>query len=246
MANIVTNNIDIVCDDVAILSDIMEKYTTNGCLDFRKIEPIPDELHIPEPFSSILVKALSDYLSIINPHNKKYQDDPLRQKYPAVTCDEMQNILNKLRHYGDPGLIEILQIDLTPFQAKVHLENVLLDHDLHEWIPTAFKSIENWIDWGKAYVDNINRYGVPNSTMWAKRYWGTEGCGKTISKCVIVGSSVLTTRIETRWDPPHEILTELSRLCPDCIIYNKYKSEFWRGYVHAVYQGGTMSDDIKI
>ena len=246
MANIVINNIDIGCGDTEVLHEIMEKYTTNGGLDFNKIRPIPDELHIPEPFSTILVKALSDYLSIINPHNKKYQDDPLRQKYPAVTCDEMQNILNKLGRYGDPGLIEILQIDLTPSQTKVHLEEVLLNHDFDEWIPTAFKSIEDWIDWGKAYVDNINKYGVPNSTMWAKRYWGTEGCGKTTSKCKIVSNVVLTTRIETRWDPPHVILTELSRLCPDCIIYNKYKSEFWRGYVQAVYQGGTMTDDIKI
>lgn len=252
MANIVINNIDIVCDDVTVLSDIIEKYTTNGCLDFNKIEPIPDELHIPEPFSSLLVKALSDYLSIINPHNKKYQDDPLRQKYPAVTCDEMQNILNKLGRYGDPGLIEILQIDLTPFQAKVHLEEVLLNRDFDEWIPTAFKSIENWIDWGKAYVDNINRYGVPNSNMWAKRYWGTEGCGKTTSKCKIVSNvlltrNALTTRIETRWDPPHKILMELSLLYyPECTIYNKYKSEFWRGYVQAIYHGGEINDDVKI
>lgn len=252
MANIVINNIDIACDDVAILTDIMEKYTTNGCLDFNKIEPIPDELHIPEPFSSILVRALSDYLSIINPRNKKYQDDPLRQKYPAVTCDEMQNILNKLRRYGDPGLIEILQIDLTPFQAKVHLEDVLLNPDFGEWVnPTAVESIENWIEWGKAYVDNIDRYGVPNSTMWAKRYWGTEGCGTTTSKCKIVSNvlttcNVLTTRIQTRWDPPHKILMTLSMEYPTIRIYNKYKSEFWRGYLQAIYYGGTMADDIKI
>lgn len=245
MANIVINNIDIVCDDVTVLNDIMEKYTTNGALDFNKIEPIPEELHIPEPFSSILVRALSDYLSIINPRNKKYQDDPLRQKYPAVTCDEMQNILNKLRRYGDPGLIEILQIDLTPLQAKVHLEDVLLNRDFDEWIPAAFKSIENWIEWGKAYVDNIYKYGAPNSNMWAKRYWGTEGCGTTTSKCKIVGN-VLTTRIQTRWDPPHKILMALSRLYPDCRIFNKYKSEFWRGYVQAVYNGGAITDDIKI
>lgn len=250
MANIVTNNIDIVCDDVAILSDIMEKYTTNGCLDFNKIEPIPDELHIPEPFSSILVKALSDYLSIINPHNKKYQDDPLRQKYPAVTCDEMQNILNKLRHYGDPGLIEILRIDSTPMLAKAHLADAL--NDEYPWLPSQIKTIEDWIEWGKAYVDNIDRYGAPNSTMWAKRYWGTEGLGTTISKCKIVSNvlttrNALTTRIETRWDPPHKALRVLSLLLyPDCIIYNKYKSEFWRGYVQAVYHGGEIHDDVKI
>ena len=245
MANIVTNNIDIVCDDVTVLNDIMDKYTTKGALDFNKICPIPDELHIPEPFSSILVKALSDYLSIINPHNKKYQDDPLRQKYPAVTCDEMQDILNKLKRYGDPGLIDILQIDLTPLQAEVHLKDILLNYDLHEWIPTPFKSIENWIDWGKAYVDNIYRYGVPNSNMWAKRYWGTDGLGKTISECKIVGN-VLTTRIQTRWDPPHKILMALSMEYPTIRIYNKYKSEFWRGYLQAIYYGGTMDDDIKI
>lgn len=245
MANIIINNIDIVCDDAAVLNEIMEKYTTNGELDFNKIEPIPDELHMPEPFSSILVRALSDYLSIINPHNKTYQDDPLRQKYPAVTCDEMQDILNKLKRYGDPGLIEILQIDLTPSQAKVHIEDVLHNRDFDEWIPTAFKSIENWIEWGKAYVDNIHKYGSPNSCMWAKRHWGTEGVGTTTSKCKIVGN-VLTTRIETRWDPPHGILIALSRLYPDCIIYNKYKSEFWRGYVQAVYNGGAITDDIKI
>ena len=245
MANIVTNNIDIVCDDATLLNEIMEKYTTKGALDFNKICPIPDELHIPEPFSSILVKALSDYLSIINPHNKKYQDDPLRQKYPAVTCDKMQDILNYLRRYGDPGLIEILQIDLTPLQAEVHLKDILLNYDLHECIPTPFKSIENWIDWGKAYVDNIYRYGVPNSNMWAKRYWGTDGLGKTISECKIVGN-VLTTRIQTRWDPPHKILMALSMEYPTIRIYNKYKSEFWRGYLQAIYYGGTMDDDIKI
>lgn len=245
MANIVTNNIDIVCDDVTVLNEIMEKYTTKGSLDFNKIAPIPDELHIPEPFSSILVKALSDYLSIINPRNKKYQDDPLRQKYPAVSFDEMQDILNKLKRYGDPGLIEILQIDLMPLQAEVHLKEVLLDYDLHEWIPTAFESIENWIEWGKAYIDNIYKYGVPNSNMWAKRYWGTEGLGTTISECKIVGN-VLTTRIQTRWDPPHKILMTLSMEYPTISIYNKYKSEFWRGYLQAIYYGGTMADDIKI
>ena len=248
MANIVTNNIDIVCDDNdgVVLNEIMEKYTTNGGLDFRKIEPIPDELHIPEPFSSILVKALSDYLSIINPHNKKYKDDPLHQKYPTVTCDEMQDILNMLKRYGDPGLIEILQINLTPSQARAHLEDVLLNPELGEWVdPTAVKSIEDWIEWGKAYVDNIYRYGVPNSTMWAKRYWGTEGLGKTISECKIV-DNVLTTRIQTRWDPPHKILMMLSMEYPTIRIFNKYKSEFWRGYLQAVYYGGEMDDDIKI
>ena len=244
MANIIINNIDIGCDDSDVLYEIIDKYTTGGDLDFNKIRPIPDELHIPEPFSSSLVKALSDYLSIINPHNKKYQDDPLRQKYPAVTCDEMQNILNKLRRYGDPGLIEILQIDFTPMFVKTHFEHAL-SRDLI-WIPSTIKTIEDWIDLGKAYVDNISKYGYPNSTMWAKRHWGTEGRGKTTSKCEIVGNDVLTTRIETRWDPPHEILAELSRLCPDCIIYNKYKSEFWRGYVQAVYNGGAITDDIKI
>lgn len=244
MANIIINNIDIGCDDSEVLYEIIDKYTTGGDLDFNKIRPIPDELHVPEPFSSSLVKALSDYLSIINPHNKKYKDDPLRQKYSMVTCDEMQNILNKLGRYGDPGLISILQIDFPPSFVKTHFDHAI-NRDLM-WIPLTIKTMEDWIDWGKAYVDNINKYGVPNSTMWAKRYWGTEGRGKTTSKCVIVGSSVLTTRIETRWDPPHVVLTELSRLCPDCIIYNKYKSEFWRGYIHAVYQGGTMTNDIKI
>ena len=243
MANIIINNIDIVCDDTDVLNEIMDKYITGDSLDFNKIKPIPDELHIPEPFSSSLVKALSDYLSIINQHNKKYKDDPLRHKYPTVTCDEMQNILNKLRRYGDPGLINILQIDLTPKFVTTHFEHAL-SRDLI-WIPLTIKTLEDWIDWGKAYVDNIYKYGTPNSTMWAKRYWGTEGRGTTTSKCKIV-SNVLTTRIETRWDPPHEILMELSRLYPDCIIYNKYKSEFWRGYVQAVYNGGAMTDDIKI
>ena len=145
MANIIINNIDIGCDDSDVLYEIIDKYTTGGDLDFNKIRPIPDELHIPEPFSSSLVKALSDYLSIINPHNKKYQDDPLRQKYPAVTCDEIQNILNKLRRYGDPGLITILQIDFPPTFVKTHFDHAL-SRDLM-WIPLTIKTIEDWIDW---------------------------------------------------------------------------------------------------
>ena len=158
----------------------------------------------------------------------------------------MINMLDMLKRYGDPGLIKILQIDLSPLQAKVHLEDTLLNHDFDEWVnPMDVESIENWIEWGKAYVDNIYRYGAPNSNMWAKRYWGTEGLGKTTSKCKIVGN-VLTTRIQTRWDPPHKILMALSMEYPTISIYNKYKSEFWRGYLQAIYYGGTMADDIKI
>lgn len=243
MANIITNNIDIVCDDATVLNDIMEKYTTNGGLDFNKICPIPDDLHIPEPFSSTLVKALSDYLSIINPRNKKYKDDPFRQKYATASYDEMQDILNKLKRYGDPGLINILRIDSTPMLGKAHLADAL--NDEYPWLPSQIKTIDDWIEWGRSYVVNIYKYGAPNSNMWAERHWGTEGLGTTISECKIV-DDVLTTRIQTRWDPPHKILIALSRLYPDCRIFNKYKSEFWRGYLQAVYYGGEMADDIKI
>lgn len=220
MANTVITEIYIVCNDAAVLNEIMEKYTTNGGLDFNKICPMPEDIKTMPSFSTTVVQAISRYLSIINPNNKAYEGHPLRQKYKMVCKEEMADILEDLKRYGDPGLSSLLQINLPPdpengdiFSEQTFVYGNGCRHlggELHRFI-----------DIGMEYVCNIRNYSVPNAELWMERLWGTRSNAKTVSKCEII-DNVLRTRIETIVEP-RKIIAMLEGKYPTCKIDFDFK-----------------------
>ena len=229
MANTVISEICIVCDDNAVLNEIMDKYTTNGGLDFDKICPMPEDLKDVPSLSTWVVKGISRYLSIINPNNKAYEGHHLRQKYKMVSKEEMAYILEDLKRYGDTGLSSLLQPCLSPQEAE------------GEPLETS-PNFEQFINAGMGYVWNTRNFSVPNADLWMERFWGTRTNAKTISKCEIIDNT-LRTRIETS-EEPRRVIAVLEGKYPTCkILFHFMGMSDASRYMDAAYDAGIFVYD---
>lgn len=201
MPNHVTNILTLSGDENQI-NELLERIKNDkfgiGTISFNKIIPMPESLNIEA--GSCENNSISIYLSAINPINEDY---PGVEKIKADEFAELFNCIKKSVRFSP----EIL-LPLNEAKGKV-LSN---------------KGIEDMMDMGRKYVNNLLEYSAATWYDWRIDNWGTKwDAYGYMDDFEYDGSGNL--EFCTAWSAPHKVIEKLSEMFPDIEIEHKWADE---------------------
>ena len=191
MPNHVTSVITLSGDESrikAMLEAIKNDEVGIGSVDFNKILPMPESLHMTS--GSIEDSAIAVYISAINPINEEYEG------IQKMDVAEFREMLKKL-----PILSQKIDI-LMPENEAINLaENKYRE------------SVRYLVDEGAKYISNLVKYGASTWYDWAVGNWGTKWNAYGYDNGVEMEDGKL--KFLTAWAAPHPIMQKLSEMYPD-------------------------------
>lgn len=182
----------------------MPIYSKEGELDFSKIVSMPEELGAVE--ASTAIWAVTYFLT--------------------ERCTKPRYMLPA----EDLGIIEGL--------AKQELSAKNTEDAFMSSLGTAYGMADAekdaFFEKGRAYTENIRRYGYPSWYEWCIAKWGTKW--NACSTCVTDNDTVTFC---TAWDSPVPVMLKLSGMHPDAMIEHWWADEDkGMNTGHAKYLGG--------
>lgn len=201
MPNHVTSVITLSGDEnriKAMLEAIQNEEYGVGSVDFNKILPMPESLHMTS--GSIEDSAIAVYISAVNPINEEFEG--VKKKDAA----EFREMLKKL-----PVLSKKIDI-LMPENEAINLA----EDRYHE-------SVQYLVDKGEKYVSNLIQYGASTWYDWSIANWGSKdnAYGYTIDRQIDDDQIYCLTA----WTAPHPILQKLSEMYPDITFEHEWADE---------------------
>ena len=201
MPNHVTSVITLSGDESRInsmLEAIKNDEVGVGSVDFNKILPMPESLHMTS--GSIEDSAIAIYISAVNPINEEFEG--VKKK----DVGEFREMLRKL-----PVLPHKIDI-LMPENEAINLaENKYRE------------SVKYLVDQGEKYVSNLVKYGASTWYDWASCNWGTKWNAYGYDNGVEMEDDKL--RFLTAWGAPHLVIQKLSEMYPDIKFEHEWADE---------------------
>ena len=201
MPNHVTSVITLSGDESrlkAMLEQIKNDEVGIGSVDFNKILPMPEALHLTS--GSIESDAIAVYLSAINPINEEFSG------VKKIGADEFREMLKKL-----PSSSKKIDMMMPEKEA------INLSEDRYR------ESLQYLAEKGEKYVSNVLKYGVSTWYDWAVGNWGTKWNAYGYDNGVEMEDSKL--KFLTAWAAPHPILQKLSEMYPDIKFEHEWADE---------------------
>lgn len=201
MPNHVTSVITLSGDESrikAMLEAIQNEEYGVGSVDFNKVLPMPESLHMTS--GSIEDSAIAVYISAINPINEEFEG--VKKKDAA----EFREMLKKL-----PVLSQKIDI-LMPENEAINLAE-----DRYR------ESVKYLVDKGEKYVSNLIQYGASTWYDWAVGNWGTKWNAYGYDNGVEMEDGKL--KFLTAWAAPHPIMQKLSEMYPDIKFEHEWADE---------------------
>lgn len=220
MPNHVTNIITFSGDEEQI-SRVLESIKNDeyglGTISFNKIIPMPESLNMEA--GSIENHSINLYLSAINPMNDVY---PGTEK---MSGDEFVSLWKRLKRnvrFSPEALIPLNEADSRTMPGK---------------------SVDVMLAMGKAYVDNLLKYGAATWYDWRIENWDTKWDAYGFDKDhEYDGSGVI--RFCTAWAAPHKVIGKLSEMFPEMEVEHKWADEdIGHNCGRHIYQGGERIEE---
>ncbi|MBR0511024.1 MAG: hypothetical protein IJJ81_00430 [Ruminococcus sp.] len=182
----------------AMLEQIKNDEVGIGSVDFNKILPMPEALHMTS--GSIENDAITVYLSAVNPINEEFSGI---KKLGAAEFSEMLKKLPSSSKKIDMMMPEKEAINLSKDRYRESLQYIA--------------------EKGEKYVSNVLKYGVSTWYDWAVGNWGTKWNAYGYDNSVEMEDHKL--KFLTAWAAPHPILQKLSEMYPDIKFEHEWADE---------------------
>ncbi len=199
MANWVKNKVKITGpdEDVEMIFDLLTKDFL-----FSRILPIPEEVNLVS--GTVTDEAIRAYMATV------------------VDEDQKQDFIEK---YGAGSLKRMR--DEYPSQFSFHtLKQVAAekDHGLVFDAETDPGGLQDYILYGKQYVENLFKYGARTWYDWCIKNWGTKWPARDV-EFVDKGHGFVRYAFETAWDPPVGIFEIILKQFPTLRLDIQYADE---------------------
>jgi len=182
----------------AMLEAIQNDEVGVGSVDFNKILPMPESLHMTS--GSIEDSAIAVYISAVNPINEEFEGV---QKKDVAEFREMLRKLPVLPHKIDILMPENEAINLAENKYR--------------------ESVKYLVDEGEKYVSNLVKYGASTWYDWATGNWGTKWNAYGYDNGVEMEDGKL--KFLTAWAAPHPVIQKLSEMYPDIKFEHEWADE---------------------
>ena len=167
-----------------------------GTIDFQKIIPMPDSLHIVS--GSQTTEGINLYLTLINPSVNYYGD-----KLHKMDEVELYKLYTKIKGIHSIGKYE-------PHLSISEIEEY-----------RSAKQESKLLKLGKTAVENVINYGYPTWYEWRIVNWGTKWNGYDYS----YNEEDSVMGFQTAWSAPHPIIAKLAQTFPDVTISHQWADE---------------------
>lgn len=215
MPNHIINYLIINANDLLVKQIRKFIASDEGEIDFNKIYPMPETLNIED--GSNMDYAISYFLSAINPYNEEY---PIEKK-EYEKYKEIANKTGRQRFFQRVYSDNLKYKDFERFmKSRIQSNNPSVQQ----------KEIIDFLNMGKQYLDNHEKYDAPTWYDWRCREWGTKwNAYDTKSLCSYM------VEFLTAWNTPREIIRKLSKMFTDAEFTVFYADEDYNSENYGIY-----------
>lgn len=215
MPNWVTNKLTITGPNSA---EVMKSLVTLNeekeyQFDFNKITPMPEELNIIS--GSVTQRAIDIYLSFLNPDNKNIGVE--NSDYELF--NKQKQLLKTGSRFGNH------RDNLTLEQINETLNNLSNEEGI--------KTLDEFIEYGKKALLNIEKFGFQDWYSWSIENWGTKW--NACHNIYDVENTPSEIVFDTAWGNVSDLILKLSTMFPE----NEFEYEFAEEWIGS--QVGSMS-----
>jgi hypothetical protein len=226
MPNKIKNILTFDCSKVKlkeILEQIQDDEAGIGSIDFNKIIPMPESLHMESGSSEY--DAISLYLTSINPNGKYIGTE----KVSSEQFSEIDNLMKTSPNHRE------YNNSMTVKQVKDTVNNAIVSSKILEGVTKcpeyksrSFNDVQNSLVYmGKQYTDNVLNYGCTTWYDWRIDHWGTKWSAHNFIYYVDENTIIF----DSAWSAPIPIIKKLIELFPDVVIKHKWAGERMDHYV---------------